>query len=98
MNPWAAAVVRPAPEGRRGERYDQFAAQMGAARRGRLRFTNGAHRVAIRADPDVLGLYRAPAKVGEAEQILKLQYLYCNTFLPARRASNVYPAEALRLE
>ena len=36
------------------------------------------------------------AKMGEAEQILKLQYLCCTTFLPARRASNVYPAEALR--
>jgi hypothetical protein len=38
---------------------DQFAAQLDASRSGRLRFTNGAHRVVIRADSHLRGLYRA---------------------------------------
>jgi hypothetical protein len=38
---------------------DHFAAQLGVSRSGRLRFMNGAHRVAIRADLRVRGLYRA---------------------------------------
>ena len=38
---------------------DHFAAQLGASRSGRLRFTNGAHRVIIRADLHLRGLYRA---------------------------------------
>jgi hypothetical protein len=38
---------------------DHFAAPLGASKSGSLRFTNGAHRVAIRADSHGLGLYRA---------------------------------------
>jgi hypothetical protein len=38
---------------------DHFAAQLGVSRSGRLRFMNGAHRVAIRADLRVRCLYRA---------------------------------------
>jgi hypothetical protein len=38
---------------------DHFAAQLGASRSGRLRFTNGAHRVVIRAGSHLRGLYRA---------------------------------------
>jgi len=38
---------------------DHFAAQLGVSRSGRLRFMNGAHRVAIRADLRGRGLYRA---------------------------------------
>jgi hypothetical protein len=38
---------------------DHFAAQLGASRSGRLRFTNGAHRIVIRAGSHLRGLYRA---------------------------------------
>ena len=38
---------------------DHFAAQLGASRSGRLRFTNGAHRVVILAGSHLRGLYRA---------------------------------------
>jgi hypothetical protein len=38
---------------------DHFAAQLGASRSGRLRFTNGTHRVIIRAGSHLRGLYRA---------------------------------------
>ena len=38
---------------------DHFAAQLGASRSGRLRFTNGAHRVVIRAGSHLRGLYHA---------------------------------------
>jgi hypothetical protein len=38
---------------------DHFAAQLGASTSGRLRFTNGAHRVVIRAGSHLRGLYRA---------------------------------------
>src|SRR5918993_3043252 len=38
---------------------DHFAAQLGASRSGRLRCTNGAHRVVIRAGSHLRGLYRA---------------------------------------
>jgi hypothetical protein len=44
------------PDDRSG---DHFAAQLGASSSGRLRFTNGAHRVNIRAGLQVRGLYRA---------------------------------------
>lgn len=59
MNPWNATVMRHAPPGVRDGGGDHFAAQLGASRSGRLRFANGAHRVAIRADSGVRGLYRA---------------------------------------
>lgn len=38
---------------------DHFAAPLGSVRSGRLRFTNGAHWVTIRADPHMRGLCRA---------------------------------------
>jgi hypothetical protein len=38
---------------------DHFAAQLGASRSGRLRFTNGTYRVIIRAGSHLRGLYRA---------------------------------------
>src|SRR3712207_4764831 len=38
---------------------DHFAAQLGTSRSGRLRFTNGAYRVVIRAGSHLQGLYRA---------------------------------------
>ncbi len=38
---------------------DHFAAPLGLSRSGRLRFTNGAHRIVIQADPPLRGLYRA---------------------------------------
>ena len=47
---------RTPPEDRGG---DHFAAPLGLSRSGRLRFTNGAHRIAIRADLHLRGLYRA---------------------------------------
>ena len=60
MNPRNVTVMRHAPPGVRDEGGgDYFAAQLGASRSGRLRFANGAHRVAIRADSGVRGLYRA---------------------------------------
>lgn len=43
----------------RGESGYHFAAPLGSSRSGRLRFANGAHRVAIRADSYVRDLYRA---------------------------------------
>ena len=43
----------------RGGSGDHFAAPLGSSRSGRLRFTNGAHRIAIRADLHLRGLYRA---------------------------------------
>jgi hypothetical protein len=49
---------RPPPEDRGGS-GDHFAAPLGSSRSGRLRFTNGAHRIAIRADLHLRGLYRA---------------------------------------
>jgi hypothetical protein len=44
------------PEDRSG---DHFSAPLGSSKNGRLRFTNGAHRIAIRADLHLRGLYRA---------------------------------------
>lgn len=38
---------------------DHFAAPLGSSRSGRLRFVGGAHRILLRADPRVRGLYRA---------------------------------------
>jgi hypothetical protein len=48
---------RPPPEDRGGS-GDHFAAPLGSSRSGHLRFTNGAHRIAIRADLHLRGLYR----------------------------------------
>jgi len=54
----AIPARRTSPEDRGGS-GDNFAAPLGSSRSGRLRFTNGAHRLAIRADPHLRGLYRA---------------------------------------
>jgi hypothetical protein len=51
--------ARRTPPEDRGGSGDHFAAPLGSSRSGRLRFTNGAHRIAIRADPHLRGLYRA---------------------------------------
>lgn len=58
MNPWNTVAVRHTLPGVRGG-DDHFSAQLGASSSGRLRFANGAHRVAIRADANMRGLYSA---------------------------------------
>jgi hypothetical protein len=59
MSPrYPSADRRTQPE-EGGGGSDHFAAQLGAARSGRLRFTNGAHRVVIRAGSHLRGLYSA---------------------------------------
>jgi hypothetical protein len=56
-NPETPVAARQTPlEGESGE---HFAAPLGSSRSGRLRFTNGAHRVVIRADSRLRSLYRA---------------------------------------
>jgi hypothetical protein len=50
---------------------DHFAAQLGTSRSGRLRFTNGAHRVVIRAGSHLRGLYRA--SFGERMPIVEVR-------------------------
>jgi len=50
---------------------DRFAAQLGASRSGRLRFTNGAHRVVIRAGSHLRGLYRA--RFGERMPVVEVR-------------------------
>jgi hypothetical protein len=54
-----AIPARRTPPEDRGGSGDHFAAPLGSSRSGRLRFTNGAHRIAIRADLHLRGLYRA---------------------------------------
>jgi hypothetical protein len=49
---------RTSPEDRGGS-SDHFAAPLGSLKNGRLRFTSGAHRIVIRADLHLRGLYRA---------------------------------------
>jgi hypothetical protein len=50
---------------------DHFAAQLGASRSGRLRFTNGAHRAVIRASAHLRGLYRA--RFGERMPVVEVR-------------------------
>jgi hypothetical protein len=50
---------------------DHFAAPLGTSRSGRLRFTNGAHRVVIRAGSHLRGLYRA--SFGERMPIVEVR-------------------------
>src|SRR5919112_6577082 len=54
-----------------GRGSDNFAAQLGASRSGRLRFTNGAHRVVIRAGLHPRGLYRA--RFGERMPVVEVR-------------------------
>lgn len=58
-DPIKTANPVPAPRTPPEDRTDDFAAPLGSLTTARLRFTNGAHRVSIRADADVRGLYRA---------------------------------------
>ena len=59
MNPRKpVAAPRTLPEVQGGS-GDHFAAPLGSLRSGRLRFTNGVHRVVIRADLHLRGLYHA---------------------------------------
>jgi hypothetical protein len=55
----------------RGGSGAHFAAPLGPSRSGRLRFTNGAHRIAIRADLHLRGLYRA--RIGDWVPIVGVQ-------------------------
>lgn len=55
-NPRNHIVARSTLEDRSGE---HFAAPLGSSRSGRLRFTNGAHRIVIRADSHMRSLCRA---------------------------------------
>jgi hypothetical protein len=49
----------PAPRTPQEARGDEFTAPLGLLTGARLRFANGAHRISIRADTNVRGLYRA---------------------------------------
>ena len=69
---------RISPEDRGGS-GDHFAALLGLSRSGRLRFTNGAHRIIIQADSRLRGLYRARfgdrmPKVEARRGIVTIQY------------------------
>ena len=50
---------------------DHFSAPLGPSKKGRLRFTNGAHRIAIRADLHLRGLYRA--RFGDRMPTIRVQ-------------------------
>jgi hypothetical protein len=91
---------RTPPEDRAGS-SDHFAAQLGSSRSGRLRFTNGAHRLIIRADLHLRDLYRAHfgarmPMVGVQGGIVTIRYprvpacdwLDCNSERPAEGALN----------
>ena len=69
---------RTSPEDRGGS-GDHFAAPLGPSRSGRLRFTDGAHGIAIRADLHLRGLYSARfgdrrPKVGVHKGIVTIRY------------------------
>src|ERR671917_275860 len=66
-----AIPARRTPPEERGESGDHFAAPLGSSRSGRLRFTNGAHRVVIRAGSHLRGLYRA--SFGERMPIVEVR-------------------------
>jgi hypothetical protein len=67
---YASADRRTQPEKWGGDN-DHFAAQLGASTSGRLRFTNGAHRVVIRAGSHLRGLYRA--RFGERMPVVEVR-------------------------
>jgi hypothetical protein len=76
-NPVGARRTPPEDWGGGG---DHFAAPLGSSTSGRLRFTNGAHRVIIRADLHLRGLYRARfgdrmPTVGVQGGIVTIRYL-----------------------
>jgi hypothetical protein len=61
---------RTRPEDRGGS-GDHFSAPLGSSKNGRLRFTNGAHRIVIRADLHLRGLYRA--RFGDRTPTIRVQ-------------------------
>lgn len=61
---------RTRPEDRGGS-GDHFSAPLGLSKNERLRFTNGAHRIAIRADLHLRGLYRA--RFGDRTPTIRVQ-------------------------
>ena len=101
MDSRISTARRMQPE-ERGGGADHFAAPLGSATSGRLLFTNGAHRVAVRAHSDVPGLYRArfgdrmPTMVGVRGGLVIIRYprapycdwLNCRSERPAEVALN----------
>jgi hypothetical protein len=98
MKPVAAPRTPPEDRGGSG---DHFTAPLGFLRSGRLRFTNGAHRVVIRADSHLRGLYHAcfgdrmPTVVVQGgtvtiryPQVLTCDWLNCRSERPAEVALN----------
>jgi hypothetical protein len=71
MSPRYPGADRRTQQEEWGGGSDHFAAQLGASSSGRLRFTNGAHRVVIRAGSHLLGLYRA--RFGERMPIVEVR-------------------------
>jgi hypothetical protein len=59
MNPRKTIPARRRPPEDPEKGGEDFTAPLGSSRNGPLRFTNGAHRITIRADLYVQGLYRA---------------------------------------
>lgn len=101
MNPRKPVAAPRTPPEDRGGSGDHFAAPLGFLRSGRLRFTNGAHRVVIRADLHLRGLYRAcfrdrmPTVVAQEgtvtiryPQVLTCDWLNCRSERPAEVALN----------
>jgi hypothetical protein len=58
-NPGSSIPVRRTSPEERGGSGDHFAAPLDLSRSGRLRFTNGAHRIVIQVSSPLRGLYRA---------------------------------------
>ena len=58
-NPRYPTTARGAAPGDHGGSSGYFAAPLGSSKNGRMRFGNGAHRVVIRANSHLQGLYRA---------------------------------------
>ena len=71
MSPRCPSADRRTQPEEWGGGSDHFAAQLGASRSGRLRFTNGAHRVVIRAGSHLRGLYRA--RFGERMPVVEVR-------------------------
>jgi hypothetical protein len=63
-----ARRTQPEDRGRCG---DHFSAPLGSSKNGRLRFMNGAHRIAIGADLHLRGLYRA--RFGDRMPAIRVQ-------------------------
>lgn len=59
MNPRNPPAARSTAPGDHGGSREHFTAPLGSSKNGRLRFRNGAHRIVIRADSHLQGLYRA---------------------------------------